>query len=98
VRDVVRGYRLLAASGQPGEVYNLGSGWGTRVADAVECLRSLAKVPIEVHVDPSKVRPLDQPILIADATKLRAAAGWEPRYSIQETLADMLEWFRGSPG
>ena len=44
VRDVVRAYRLLAQSGQPGEVYNLGSGSGTKIADALEYLRSLARV------------------------------------------------------
>jgi GDP-4-dehydro-6-deoxy-D-mannose reductase len=98
VRDVVRGYRLLALSGEPGEVYNLGSGSGTRIADAAETLRSLAKVPIEIHVDSTKVRPVDQPMLVADASKLRAAAGWEPRYSIEETLADMLDCCRRSVG
>jgi GDP-4-dehydro-6-deoxy-D-mannose reductase len=96
VRDVVRGYRLLAQAGLPGEVYNLGSGSGTRIADAVDYLRSLAEVPIEIHVDPAKVRPVDQPMLIADASKLRAAVGWEPQYSIQSTLADMLEFARKS--
>jgi GDP-4-dehydro-6-deoxy-D-mannose reductase len=96
VRDVVRAYRLLAQSGQPGEVYNLGSGSGTRIADAVDYLRSLAKVPIEIHVDSSKIRPVDQPLLVADASKLRAAVGWEPRHSIHETLADMLDFARQS--
>ena len=47
VRDVVRAYRLLATSGSPGEVYNLGSGAGTRIADALEYLRSQASVPID---------------------------------------------------
>jgi GDP-4-dehydro-6-deoxy-D-mannose reductase len=94
VRDVVRGYRLLATGGQPGEIYNLGSGSGTRIADAIEHLRSLANVPIEVHVDQALVRPVDQAVLVADASKLRAAVGWEPQYSIQKTLADMLEFCR----
>ena len=94
VRDVVRAYRMLAQSGQPGEVYNLGSGAGTRIADALEYLRSLARVPIEIHVDPARLRPVDQPMLVADASKLRAAVGWETRYSIEQTLADMLESWR----
>jgi GDP-4-dehydro-6-deoxy-D-mannose reductase len=96
VRDVVRAYRMLAMGGMPGEVYNLGSGAGTRIADAIEYLRSLAHVPIEVRVDAAKVRPVDQPMLVADASKLRAAVGWEPRYSIQKTLADMLDCCRKS--
>lgn len=94
VRDVVRAYRLLAEKGSAGEVYNLGTGQGTRIADALETLRSLARVPIEVHVDPARVRPVDQPLLIADASKLRLATGWEPRVSISRTLADMLDYWR----
>ena len=98
VRDVVRGYRLLALKGTAGEVYNLGSGRGTRLADALEFLRSRATVPVEVFVDPARVRPVDQPLLVADASKLRAATGWEPAYSIEQTLADMLDEWRASLG
>ena len=41
-----------------------------------------------------RVRPVDQPLLVADASKLRAATGWEPRFSIESTLADMLDDWR----
>jgi GDP-4-dehydro-6-deoxy-D-mannose reductase len=94
VRDVVRGYRLLARHGKPGEVYNLGSGRGTKIADALEHLRGLAHRPVEVRIDPARVRPVDQPLLVADAGKLRAATGWEPRHTIEQTLADTLEHCR----
>ncbi len=96
VRDVVRAYRLLALKGTAGEVYNLGSGRGTRLADALEFLRSRATVPVEVLVDPARVRPVDQPLLVADASKLRAATGWEPSFTIEQTLADMLDDWRRS--
>jgi GDP-4-dehydro-6-deoxy-D-mannose reductase len=95
VRDVVRGYRLLAAQGRSGGIYNLGSGRGTKIADALEHLRSLASRPVAVRVDPARVRPVDLPLLIADASKLLEATGWEPGYSIEQTLADMLEGCRG---
>ena len=94
VRDVVRGYRLLATKGQPGEVYNLGSGRGTRLADALDFLRSKARSPIEVFVDPARVRPVDQPLLVADPTKLREATGWTAAFSIEQTLSDMLDYWR----
>jgi GDP-4-dehydro-6-deoxy-D-mannose reductase len=96
VRDVVRGYRLIAQEGQPGEIYNLGTGRGTKIANALEHLRSLAKTPISVRVDSARVRSVDQPLLVADASKLRAATGWEPYYTIEQTLADMLEFCRRS--
>ena len=98
VRDVVRGYRLLAERGEPGEVYNLGTGRGTKIADALDILAGLAVVPIEVWVDPARVRPVDQPLLVADPAKLRAATGWEPLLAIEQTLADMLDYWRGTVG
>jgi GDP-4-dehydro-6-deoxy-D-mannose reductase len=94
VRDVVRGYRLLAASGRAGEIYNLGTGRGTRIADALARLVAQARTPIDVRVDPDRVRPVDQPLLVASADKLRAETGWEPRYSLEQTLADMLQHAR----
>jgi GDP-4-dehydro-6-deoxy-D-mannose reductase len=94
VRDVVRAYRLLAKAGPPGEVYNLGRSQGTAIAAAVEHLRSLAVIAIPVRVDATRVRPVDQRMLVADAGKLRATVPWEPRYSIEQTLADMLAFCR----
>jgi GDP-4-dehydro-6-deoxy-D-mannose reductase len=94
VRDVVRGYRLLALKGSPGEIYNLGTGRGTRIADALETLARQASAPVEVHVDPARVRPVDQPLLVADPSKLKAATGWEPQFSTEQTLTDMLNGWR----
>jgi GDP-4-dehydro-6-deoxy-D-mannose reductase len=94
VRDVVHAYRLLGQKGQPGEIYNLGSGQGTRIAAALEYLRSQARITIPVRVDAARVRPVDQPLLVADSSKLRTAIGWEPRYTIEQTLTNMLEFSR----
>jgi GDP-4-dehydro-6-deoxy-D-mannose reductase len=96
VRDVVRAYRLLGQSGQPGEIYNLGSGRGTKLADALEYLCSRSTTTVQVQVDAVRVRSVDQPLLVANASKLRAAVGWEPRYSIEQTLSDMLDFSRRS--
>jgi GDP-4-dehydro-6-deoxy-D-mannose reductase len=94
VRDVVRGYRLLAERGRAGEIYNLGSGQGLKLADALKRLTELASRPVEVRVDPARVRPIDLPLLVADASKLRAEVGWAPIYTIDQTLEDMLATFR----
>jgi GDP-4-dehydro-6-deoxy-D-mannose reductase len=96
VRDVVRAYRLLGHGGQSGEIYNLGSGEGTKLTDALEYLRSQSKVPVAIQVDAARIRSIDQPLLIANARKLRTAVGWQPHYSIEQTLADMLDFSRRS--
>lgn len=94
VRDVVRGYRLLAVGGVRGEIYNLGTGRGTQIAAALDYLRSRSRTAVEIWVDPARVRPVDLPLLVADCTKLKSAVGWVPRYSIEQTLGDMLDGFR----
>ena len=96
VRDVVRGYRLLAQHGKAGEIYNLGSGRGTKLTDALNQLIALSHQPVRIQIDPARMRPIDQPFLVADASKLRAATGWEPVYSMEQTLVDMLDDCRSS--
>ena len=94
VRDVVRAYAALLEHGQPGEVYNVCSGRGIAMRDVLELLRGLAHVAIEVHVDPARLRPADIRSLIGNPQKLRAATEWQPRFSIESTLQDLLDDWR----
>lgn len=94
VRDVVRGYRLLAEHGISGEIYNLGSGRGVKLADALEILRRFSNASAEVFVDPARVRAVDLPLLVADPTKLRSRTGWNADIPIEKTLEDMLNYWR----
>ncbi|RUL86171.1 GDP-mannose 4,6-dehydratase [Tautonia sociabilis] len=96
VRDIVRAYRLLAEFGLPGEVYNIGTGRDISLTAMLEILRRLARRPVEVVVDPSRVRPVDQPLLLADSSKLRSHTGWQPEFKIEQTLSDMLDLWRSA--
>jgi len=94
VRDVARGYWLALEKGQPGEVYNIGSGKARSVAELVELLRSLTQVKIEVRQDPARLRPSDVPLLQANDAKFRAATGWEPQIPFEQTIRDVLDFWR----
>ena len=37
------------------------------------------------------MRPADIPHLVGDATKLRAATGWNPRRTLDDILRDVLD-------
>ena len=50
---------------------------------------------MEVVLDPERLRPVDLPVLRGDNRRLRAATGWEPGIPLEQTLADLLEWWRG---
>jgi GDP-4-dehydro-6-deoxy-D-mannose reductase len=90
VRDVVRAYRLLVERGERGGVYNVCTGVGVSVHEIAERLMRLAGARLELVVDPELVRPVEVPALVGDPSKLKAATGWQPRYSLDETLADVL--------
>ena len=90
VRDVVRAYRMIVDSGEPGAVYNVCSGTGVSVGDIVERLAAGSKTHLEVVVDPELVRPVEIPRLVGDNTRLRDATGWEPEIPLDRTLEDVL--------
>jgi GDP-4-dehydro-6-deoxy-D-mannose reductase len=91
VRDSVRAYIELALHGRPGEVYNVCSGRPVTMKEVLLKLIALAQVPVEVREDPERLRPSDVPLFLGDASKLRAATGWAPRFTLEASLRDVLE-------
>ncbi len=94
VRDVVRGYWLALEKGLPGEAYNIGSGTTRTIQSMLDILLSLSSMDIQVSQDPSRLRPSDVPILWADDSKFRAQTGWEPRIPFEQTMEDLLNYWR----
>jgi GDP-4-dehydro-6-deoxy-D-mannose reductase len=94
VRDMAAAYALLLRHGKAGEVYNAGSGRAVRMADVLETLRGLCTVKVDVVVEGERLRPSDPGVLVADATALRAATGWRPRFTLEESLRDTLDSWR----
>lgn len=96
VRDTVRGYWLALEKGKPGEVYNICSGKGHKIKDVLYTLLELSGVKAKIKQDPAKTRPSDVPVLIGDATKLKNATGWKPQIPFEQTLKDILDFWRKS--
>jgi GDP-4-dehydro-6-deoxy-D-mannose reductase len=91
VRDVVDAYARLLAQGTAGEIYNVARGEGTSFRDLFFGLADLIGVSVIPETDPKQMRPGAPPILIADPAKLRAATGWAPRYSLSDTLRQVVD-------
>ncbi len=98
VRDVVRSYRMLVESGGPGAVYNVCSGRDVAISEIAERLLGLAGTSLELEHDPSLMRPVEVPVLRGDPAPLAAATGWKPEIPLDETLADVLAYWRDRPG
>lgn len=94
MHDVARALWLLLEYAPPGEVYNLCSGRAARIGDIVELVRARGRVPIEIAVDPARLRPVDEPILIGDNRKLCAVTGWTPTIDMTRIVDEVLEYWR----
>jgi GDP-4-dehydro-6-deoxy-D-mannose reductase len=49
---------------------------------------------VQVEVDPSRLRPSDNPVILGSHERLTRDTGWTPRIPIEQTLADLLEHWR----
>lgn len=95
VRDVVRAYLLLLEKGVSGEAYNVCSGNSVAIGDVIGKLASLSSVKFKVERDPARVSDrVVIPRLQGDHSKLTAATGWRPALSFEQTLSDLLAYWR----
>ncbi|MBU1672661.1 MAG: GDP-mannose 4,6-dehydratase [Actinobacteria bacterium] len=94
VRDMVKGYWLSLEKGVPGEVYNLGSGEEVSIRHMLDILLSMSDADIEVRQDPSRMRPSDVEILLADNTRFTTLTGWAAEIPFEKTLKDLLDYWR----
>jgi nucleoside-diphosphate-sugar epimerase len=95
VRDAARAVVLLSrTAGAPG-AYNVGSGIETAIARVLE-LTLKASGRRGVRVEQTFARTSDVPRSVAEIAKLRAA-GWQPAYTLEQSIADLVASFSASP-
>lgn len=94
VRDVVAAYLLLMERGRTGEAYNVGSGQSVAMQTVLERLIALSGVAIEVRQTANLLRATDAAVVQANADKLRRETGWSPRFDLDQTLTDLLAYWR----
>ncbi|HEU4764127.1 MAG TPA: GDP-mannose 4,6-dehydratase [Candidatus Eisenbacteria bacterium] len=94
VRDIVRAYWLALEKGEPGEVYNLCSGRAWTIREMLDMLLAMSKTKIKVEQDEARMRPSDVPVLLGDATRFRNRTGWEPSIPFEQTMRDLLAYWR----
>jgi UDP-glucose 4-epimerase len=91
VRDVAEALqRLAAAEIQSRTTFNVGSGHSVSVAEVVQACEEVLGYRVEVEVEQRRLREHDRAELRADTTLLHETTGWQPRWSLKETLAELL--------
>jgi GDP-4-dehydro-6-deoxy-D-mannose reductase len=98
VRDMVRGYWLALEKGKAGAVYNICSGTSHRIGDILDSLIEISGVEVEVQQDAKRMRPSDVPLLEGDNSSFVADTGWRSDIPFDETLRDLIEFWRKNPG
>ncbi len=90
VRDGARALLLLAQKGAPGDPINICTSTTYTIRQILEMLIEISGQKVEVVADAQLMRPSDEPLLLGDNTKLKAL-GWQPEYSIQQTLETVYQ-------
>jgi UDP-glucose 4-epimerase len=84
--DVARA--ALAAAGQDGGVFNVGTGNETSVVDLYEACRRVAGSPVEAEAAPARLGELQRSVL--DASLAERELGWRPEMTLEDGLR--LTW------
>jgi GDP-4-dehydro-6-deoxy-D-mannose reductase len=96
VRDMVRAYELAARYGQVPLAYNIGSGRCVSVRWLLDTLLTFSECDIAIEPDPARMRPADVPRIVSDSSRFRQHSGWDPRIPLEQTLYDVLEYWRSN--
>lgn len=93
-RDLVNGLMLLADKGKAGDVYNLSSEHIYQMRDIVTIIENQVGHEFKIKVDSALLRPTDEKIIVGDVTKLKRDTGWKQKIPMEQTIADMLDYWR----
>src|SRR5262249_50087256 len=94
VRDTVRAYVLLMEYGRTGEVYNIGTGIAYSMKAVLHSLLARAQQEIQTQQKSGLHRLAETHVARANASKVQQETGWRPRFTIEQTLADTLAYWR----
>lgn len=98
VRDMVHAYHLAVKHCQYGVPYNICSGEAVTIQSVLNRLLSMSKVHVDIDIDPERMRPSDVQILQGDCSQFKNATGWERQYELDDTLYDLLDYWRNKLG
>jgi len=97
VRDIANAFYLIMINDNTiGHVINVCGGETYKMRFYTETLIKLSGLSdVVMEIDPKLWRPIDIQYQDGDSSKCKELVGWEPTYTIEETLNDLLQyWIR----
>lgn len=95
VRDVIGAYLALIMQADTlpmRSTFNIASGRPIRISVILDRLRELSVCATMVEQDPQRMRPSEVERAAVDVAAIKQAIGWVPKYTLNETLADILAY------
>ena len=96
VRDAMEAYWMAVLYCLAGEAYNIGGETSISVGDFLELLKKHSKVKIKTRLDENLLRPADVTLQIPDTKKFKDATGWKPKYSFEDSVLYLLNYWRAN--
>ena len=94
VNDTVRGIWLAATEGKPGETYHICSNKKIQIRELLNIALSFSSKKIEVIENlPSKLRKIDESIIIGDNSKIVNELGFKVTEPLEKALKDMYNYW-----
>lgn len=97
VKDTVEGFIAVAESEKSvGEVMNIGMNFEISIGDLGKLISKLINVEIKMEVEKERQRPEKSEVerLWADTKKAKSLLEWSPKYTLEKSLKETIEWFK----
>jgi len=85
-------YMIKGDSSEPVEIFNLGTGNGVSVLEAIRSFEEVSGLKLNYKIGPR--RDGDVVAVYADNTKAREKLGWELKYSLNDMMSSAWNWQR----
>ena len=79
---------------RPGDVYNISSEMIYTMRAIVTFIATNLNHSLEIVVDEALLRPTDERVIVGDVTKLKRDTKWMQCISMEQTITDMLNYWR----
>lgn len=97
-RDVVRAYMMAADKAKPGSTYNVTSRRCISIEEGVRMLVEISGLRVKIVRESSRMRTYDIPRLTGDASRIGKDLGWRAEISLEQTMKDLLSYWRAKEG
>ncbi|MDR0221421.1 MAG: NAD(P)-dependent oxidoreductase [Lachnospiraceae bacterium] len=96
VRDTARAFLAIAAGGENGKAYPLGSGIARPLREYVETIRDMIDPALELGFGEKEYYPHQPMYLCADIRELTADTGFKPTVGFAEGIGKTIAWVKTS--